>query len=208
VFARLFPDAKVKILMNSTHVAGNHIRIKIPNQEEHRVEKSVIVYYNNVTSDGRSFDVTSFTNGDLYIGGWGAIPEEIPDLATSVHAQPSKIEEMIPWVKKYVNMNTEEELDYFDEGRCYRPTVIGHNRPIIAKVGIDLLGKYTRLNTMSLSEDAETPSVPGGVIINTGHGRRRVAQALGSGKVASELVLGLTPSADISTLGLPESARL
>jgi hypothetical protein len=49
------------------------------------------VHYTNVTPNGSRFDVTSFTNGDLYIDGWGAIPEEITELALSVHAQPSEI---------------------------------------------------------------------------------------------------------------------
>ncbi|KAF2737743.1 hypothetical protein EJ04DRAFT_420467, partial [Polyplosphaeria fusca] len=30
VFSQLFPDARIKLPMNSTDAAGNHIRIKIP----------------------------------------------------------------------------------------------------------------------------------------------------------------------------------
>ena len=56
--------------------------------------------FTNVTPDASRFDTTSFTNRDLYIGGWGAVPEEIPELATFIHIQPSEIEGMITATKR------------------------------------------------------------------------------------------------------------
>lgn len=207
VFSQLFPNAKIKIPMNSIGAAGNHMRIKIPGWEPNSKEDSVQVYYTNVTPGGIRFDVTSFTNGEAYIGGWGAIPEEIPELATSVHAQPSEIEAMIPLVKKYVNVDSTIELDYFDAGRCYRPTPLGP-RPIITKVDWDLLSEDSTSAASSKPSDLKESLIAGGLIINTGHSSDGITLGLGSGKVASELVLGKTPSVDISKLGLPDRARL
>jgi glycine/D-amino acid oxidase-like deaminating enzyme len=193
--------------MNSTERAGNHIRIKIPGWKEGDTEESVQVYYTNVTPNGSRFDVTSFTNGDLYIGGWGAIPEEIPELASSVHAQPSEIKDMLEFVKKYVKVDTRHELEYYDAGRCYRPTAIP-KRPIITKVDWDLLGHERHSDTSSASISQERHVTVGGLIINTAHGSDGITLGPGSGRLASELVLGLTPSVDISSLGIPESSHL
>ncbi|KAF2115820.1 hypothetical protein BDV96DRAFT_599379 [Lophiotrema nucula] len=208
IFSQLFPDAKVKLPMNSTGAAGNHIRIKIPGWKSNSKETSVQVYYTNVTPDGSRFDVTSFTNGDLYIGGWGAIPEEIPRLATFVHAQPSEVKAMLPWVKRYVAVDSDKELEYFDVGRCYRPTIIGPKRPIITKLDWELLSKDSTSCPSPSSSNEGDSLIAGGLIINTGHSSDGITLGLGSGKIASELVLGQTPSIDISSLGLPESARL
>ena len=208
VFRQLFPGAKISIPMNPTETAGNHFRVKAPgwNPESEKYKKSVQVYYTNVTPDGSRFDVTSFTNGDLYIGGWGAIPERIPDLATSVHAQPEMIKAMIPATKRYVKVDPDKDLDYFDAGRCYRPTT-AVGRPIITKVDWNLLAK-TSSSKASPECSSKDSKVIGGLFINTGHGSSGVSQGPGSGKVVSDLVLGKTPSVDLSGLGLPDEAHL
>lgn len=208
VFDQLFPDAKISIPMNVTETAGNHFRVRIPGwkPESEENKKSVQVYYTNVTPDGSRFDVTSYANGDLYIGGWGAIPEEIPDLATSVHAQPEMVKAMIPATKRYVKVDPDKDLDYFDVGRCYRPTTT-LGRPIITKVDWDLLSKTSSSEVLPQSS-SNVPNIVGGLFINTGHGSSGVSQGPGSGKVASDLVLGRTPSVDMSDLGLPDDAHL
>jgi glycine/D-amino acid oxidase-like deaminating enzyme len=193
--------------MNSTERAGNHIRIKIPGWKEGDTEESVQVHYTNLTPNGSRFDVTSFTNGDLYIGGWGAIPEEIPELASSVHAQPSEIKDMIDFVKNYVKVDTNHELEYDDAGRCYRPTVIP-KRPINTKVDWDLLGHESYSDTSSASILQKHHVTVGGLIISTAHSSDELILRHGSGRLASELVLCLTSSVDISSLGIPDSSHL
>ncbi|KAF2872844.1 hypothetical protein BDV95DRAFT_605434 [Massariosphaeria phaeospora] len=163
----VLPYAKVKLPMNSTNTAGNHMRIRMPDWNPNRKEKSVQVYYTNVTPGETRFDVTSFTNGDLYIGGWGAIPEEVPELATAIHAQPSEIEAMIPCVKRHVTVNPDKDLEYFNAGRCYRPTIIGPNRPIITKLDVDLLTKHEGPAPALQTSSSEDPLVVGGLVINT-----------------------------------------
>ena len=167
------------------------------------------VYYTNVRPNGSKFDVTSFTNGDLYIGGWGAVPEVIPELATSIHIQPSEIDGMIAATKKYVNVDPNSELDYYDAGRCYRPTAIP-NQPIITRVSWDLLAwdiNPSSCSSLEQKSNMEESPIAGGIYINTGHSSDGITLGLGSGKVASDLILGRTPSIDISNLGLPTGSR-
>ena len=208
VFSRLFSTAKVKLPLRATDTAGNHFRVKIPGWEPGSKEKqSVQVYYTNVTPDGSRFDVTSFINGDLYIGGWGAVPEELPELATSIHIQPSEIKGMIAATKRHVNFDGNMELKYFDAGRCYRPTAIP-NSPVITKVIWDLLRKEGKVSSSLETANMEEGLIVGGLYINTGHSSDGISLGLGSGKVISELVMGKTPSIDISSLGLPDGAQL
>ncbi|KAF2650298.1 nucleotide-binding domain-containing protein, partial [Lophiostoma macrostomum CBS 122681] len=186
VFAQLFPNARITLPMNSTDAAGNHFRVKSPGweSEAQEYEKSVQVYYMNVTPDGSRFDVTSFANGDLYIGGWGARPEVLPDLATSVRPQPSEIEAMISATKRYVTVDPNKELEYFDVGRCYHPSTTT-GRPIITKVDWYLLGIGDSFEAL-LNTPSESSDIVGGLFINTGHDSSGGSQALGSGKVMSD----------------------
>ena len=81
--SRLFPDAKIKLPLISTNTAGIHFRAKTPVWVTgSKEDESVQVYHTKVTPDGSSFDVISLTNGDLYIGGVGPVPEVTPGLAT------------------------------------------------------------------------------------------------------------------------------
>ena len=193
--------------MNSTKSAGNHARIKNPEWHEGDGHDSVTVFYSNVMQAGKSIDVTSFANGDLYIGGWGAIPEQVPELASDVQAQPSEIKDMLEQIKRFVNIDTSQGLDHYDAGRCYRPTAIP-GRPIITKVDWRLLGHHEshsrKVSAMSGINDHLTV---GGLVINTAHGRDGITLGLGSGRLASELVLGQKLSVDISNLGIPDGTH-
>jgi len=51
-------------------------------------------------------------------------------------------------------------------------------------------------------DDQDDRFGPGGLFLNTAHFDDGVTLSLGSGKVMSELLLGLPPSVDISGLGL------
>ena len=75
--------------MNSTTSAGNHFRIRTPNwKPEDDQRGSQQVFFQSEVPDRQGLDITSFPGGELYVGGWGAVPEELPELAEDVHAQP------------------------------------------------------------------------------------------------------------------------
>ncbi|CAN9168150.1 unnamed protein product [Alternaria alternata] len=207
VFSALFPKASLKLPMNSTASAGNHFRIRTPGWKQEDDQKgSEQVFFQNDIPGGQGLDITSFLGGDLYVGGWGAIPEELPELAESIHAQPSEIKIMVSLAKRYLRISEEEELEIFAVGRCYRPLAT-FNHPIITKVDWDLLGMEESSQQLPVShkqtDDCQDRQCgPGGLFLNTAHFSDGVTLSLGSGKIMSELLLGLPPSINISGLGL------
>ncbi|KAF2261849.1 nucleotide-binding domain-containing protein [Lojkania enalia] len=217
VYSSLFPQAKAKFQLNSIASAGNHFRVRTPGWKPSDDEQgSKQVFLNNVTPNRKGLDITSFLGGSLYVGGFGAIPEELPEFAEFVKAQPSEIEEMVKLVKEYLKMNADDELEIFDEGRCYRPYATP-NHPIITQVDWGLLGIDTSPNARP--QEQHTDVLPnsstkscsftvGGLFLNTAHNSDGMTLSLGSGKVMSELLLGLPPSVDISGLGLDEAQKI
>jgi len=153
--------------------------------------------------DGTRLDITSFVGGELYVGGFGAIPEELPEMATSIGPQPSEIETMIHLTKSYLRPYPASELEILEAGRCYRP-LANPDHPIITKVDWNLLSKDSSAASAE-KLDLHPSTVVGGLFLNTAHFSDGLTLALGSGKVASELILGKKISVDISGLGLPTS---
>ncbi|RYO48297.1 hypothetical protein AA0116_g12661 [Alternaria tenuissima] len=146
------------------------------------------------------------TGGELYVGGWGAIPEELPERAESIQAQPSEIESMKALTKQYLRIPEDDELEIFAVGRCYRPFA-NLRHPIITKVDWDLLGMEKGFRNVPRSSNQiqvglDCNHSKGGLYLNTGHFGDGVALSMGSGKITSELLLGLVPSIDVSGLGL------
>lgn len=197
--------------MNATGSAGNHFRIRTPGWHPDDDKKgSEQVFLNNIIQTGKGLDITSFPGGTLYIGGYGAVPKELPDSADAVEAQPREINAMVNLVKQYTKVPSDQELEILEPGRCYRPLAIP-NHPIITKVDWSLLGIHssTMITTQlkhpgSPSERPalSCPSTIGGIFVNTGHHSDGMTLSLGSGRVMSELLFGLPPSVNISGLGI------
>lgn len=196
--------------MNSTAAAGNHFRSKTPGWKPyHDLIGSQQVFLQNDSPTGEGLDITSFMGGKLYVAGWGAIPEELPEDAGSVKAQPAEIAQMVKLAKEYLQVDAERDLDIFKVGRCYRP-LAEPNHPIITKVDWNLI-KYGTHQDFGLQVQSGKPtfdrkradaSTVGGLFINTAHYSDGVTFSMGSGRVMSELLLGLLPSIDVSGFGL------
>ncbi|KAI4693542.1 uncharacterized protein J4E88_001915 [Alternaria novae-zelandiae] len=207
VFSTLFPHASSQLPMNSTASAGNHFRVRTPNWKPEDDQKgSQQVFFQSDVPGRQGLDITSFSGGELYVGGWGAEQEVLPELAEDVHAQPDEVERMMEIVKGYLMVPEGEELDVFAVGRCYRPLAeFGH--PIVMKMEWELLGMDDTSQDRPLSAEQEDDLQdsrygPGGLFLNTAHFDDGVTLSLGSGRVMSELLLGLPPSVDVSGLGL------
>ena len=193
--------------MNSTASTGNHFRIRRPGWKPEDDRKgSEQVFFQNDTSDGQGLDITSFFGGELFVGGWGAIPEELPERAESIRAQPSEIESMKALTKQCLRIPEDEDLEIFAVERCCR-LFANLRHPIITKVDWDLLGVEKGFrNVLRSSKQIQVvlncKHSKGGLYLNPGHFGDGMALSLESGKITSELLLGLVPSIDVSGVEL------
>lgn len=204
VFSNLFPDAQVKLHMNTTWAAGNHVRVRSSRWTSPDSHDSTQVFLNNVLPDSKTMDITSFTDGSLNLGGWGAVPQPLPGSAYKVKPQQEEINTMVELARQYLHLELDDDLETFEAGRCYRPRA-SPNRPIITKVHWSLLenpGNIQGDKPYCGSDLKQKTLVDGGLYINTGHGSDGITLALGSGKVMSELLLGRTPSVPVSAFDL------
>ncbi|OJD10867.1 hypothetical protein AJ78_08237 [Emergomyces pasteurianus Ep9510] len=211
VISKLFPAGRLNLRMNSTNSAGNHVLVRNPRWKPADDENGVNqVFLNNVVNGPHRLDITSFLGGYLYIGGWGAKPERLPEFAEDVQSQPDEIEAMLKMSRQYLRMDDNEELEIVKAGRCYRPLAVP-NIPTITKVNWEMLGD----SKLKLESEASVNSfkrhgspLVGGLYINTGHNSDGITLGPGSGKVMSELLLGLTPSVSISNFGLETEEKI
>lgn len=206
IFSSLFPEAIVKLRMNTTWSAGNHVRVRnpcpgIPNEHANSTQ----VFLNNVLPDSSTMDITSFLDGSLYLGGWSAVPEPLPEYADNVKPQQAEIDSILKMARQYLSLEPNELLEAFDIGRCYRPLAVP-DRPIITRVKWSLLRTPKKpQNTApphSMAQLAPKSAVLGGLYINTGHNSDGVTLGPGSGKVMSELLLGQNPSVPVSAFDI------
>jgi glycine/D-amino acid oxidase-like deaminating enzyme len=225
VLSTLFPNSSVKLRMNKTsnRTAGNHLLIRNPHWKpdcgEEEDESGVTqVFFNNVLPGGTRLDVTSFLGGYLYLGGWGAVPEELPSEADDIGPQPGEIEAMIEVATRVLDLGSAEqrgEIEIVSAGRCYRP-LAEPNRPVITRVPWGLLGEERKRDDnhdgggdrdrISVVDGPVSPVI-GGLYINTAHNSDGVTLGPGSGKLMSELLLGLETSVPAGDFGL-ENERL
>ncbi|KAL8936234.1 MAG: hypothetical protein Q9211_004280 [Gyalolechia sp. 1 TL-2023] len=190
VLATLYPEATVKLFMDTTHSAGNHLVIKTPGYKPIDDEQNCEQLFLDKVLD-HPLDISTLLGGTMYIGSYGAEPEELPENAIDVHAQPKAVEAIKRLCLRALEFPKGEELEIVQAGRCYRPEVKqGH--PIIAEVPISLL---------NASASSRTGHIHPRLFFNTGHGPYGITQGPGSGKVMSELIMGVQPSVNISGLG-------
>ncbi|KAL4860968.1 FAD dependent oxidoreductase [Aspergillus spectabilis] len=227
VLSTLFPHSPLKLRMNmsSTRSAGNHLLIRNPHWKHGNDTHGVTqVFFNNVLPNATRLDVTSFLGGYLYLGGWGAVPQELPGEADEIEPQPEEIEAMVKVARRVLCLGTQGEMEVVSAGRCYRP-LAEPDRPVITRVPWGLLGEERARkrvcggctafaeggggggeHQISVSDRPVSPVI-GGLYINTAHNSDGVTLGPGSGKLMSELLLGRETSVPAGDFGL-QSERL
>jgi glycine/D-amino acid oxidase-like deaminating enzyme len=187
VLKTLFPAAQIQISLDTLSSSSNHLTVRSPRWRPSDDSAGCHqLFLDKVLS--RPLDISSHLNGTLYIGSYGAEPEELPALATEVKPQQGAIDHIKQLCRRMLDLPEEEDLEIVQPGRCYRP-VVKQGRPIIAEVPLALLC------------DPSESSLPYRVFLNVGHGSYGITLGLGSGKVMSQLIMGVKPSANISGLG-------
>jgi glycine/D-amino acid oxidase-like deaminating enzyme len=116
----------------------------------------------------------------------------LPKLPTDAKTNPKDIEKLKSVARQMLGLpHQEDDLQIVREGLCFRPVTV-NGKPIISRI-VDLkLG-----DGMSTRGGGE-----GGVFLSGGHGPLGIAQSLGTGKTLSELIEGISTSADITALAL------
>ncbi|KAI0274744.1 FAD dependent oxidoreductase [Gloeopeniophorella convolvens] len=180
VFASLFPRARVALPIG--HLSGHSVVLRsprwapLPGAECHAV-------FTTIPGAGFTPEVFSRAGGDIYLAGLNTTSTPVPELAAEVQPEPASVETLMRVARKLMGG---QELDVVQTGFCHRP---------VSDTGAPLLTKLTPEQTGAELE--------GGVWACAGHGPWGISMSLGTGLVLAELVLGKSPSADVSQLSLP-----
>ncbi|RAH66339.1 NAD(P)/FAD-dependent oxidoreductase [Aspergillus aculeatinus CBS 121060] len=130
---------------------------------------------------------------EIYIAGLNSDQMPLPEVAGEIpKLRDQKQVERLREVARLLtgsDASTKSDLEIVSEGLCFRP-VSTTGSPIISPV------------TGAVS------SAGGRVYVASGHGPWGITLALGTGQVVSELLVGKTPSADISKLALKQDVSL
>jgi glycine/D-amino acid oxidase-like deaminating enzyme len=207
VYAELFPQSKWTVPIEP--LAGHSLVVKSPRyktpfidpgKRDFKYRKDEWMSYAIYCAPGQHWDYAceAFArlarNGEteVWVGGLNDSTLPLPQVATKAKDLIDKeaIEDLRKTTVQLTGLSKEGErlhendLETIREGLCFRP-ISQRGTPLIGKVPEDKL-------SISMGD--------GGIYIASGHGVWGITLSLGTGKVMSELLLGLKTSANISAL--------
>lgn len=202
VFKELFPSSKASLPISP--LAGYSLVFRSPrytlaHERETYQGRSHAVFTTHPSSCGFSPEIFSREGGEIYIAGLNSTEIPLPPRAEDTHklidpAEQAKLRDVtVRLMGKLADGHEEstdeaanvDDLETLREGLCFRP-VSSRGVPIVSKVTDELLGG----------------GIKGDVFVASGHGPWGISLALGTGKVITEMIEGLQPSADVSGLGI------
>jgi len=184
VFATLFPKATISLPI--THLSGHSIVLRSPHwsaiePQVHRVTGCHAIF--TTDSDANfSPEIFSRVSGDIYLAGLNTTAISVPERASEVQPEPASVEVLIRIARKLLGA---DQVNVLQTGFCHRP---------VSSTAAPLLTR--------LSSEQTGVNLNGGVWVSAGHGPWGISLSLGTGLVLAELLLGKSPSADVSRLGL------
>ncbi|ORY17799.1 FAD dependent oxidoreductase-like protein superfamily [Clohesyomyces aquaticus] len=189
IFATLFPKASTRIPI--APLAGHSLLLRNPFFKEGLPETCHAVFATDTL--GFSPELFSRVGGEVYIAGLNTTQIALPDVATAVDVNPEAMKQLKACAAVMVAAPEDgSEFKVMRESLCFRP-VTSSGRPIVSRVPDEKLGGGFKTCGGAI----------GGVYVGAGHGAWGISQAPGTGLCMAELVEGLPPSANISTLALP-----
>jgi glycine/D-amino acid oxidase-like deaminating enzyme len=184
VFEALFPHATVSLPI--THLSGHSIVLRSPRWTvpEPGVSATTSCHAIFTTDQDARFSpgIFSRAGGDIYLAGLDTTAIPIPEFASEVQPEPASIEALMRTARKLLG---DDEFEVLGTGFCHRP---------VSKSGPPLLTRLTPEQT--------GVGLHGGIWVSAGHGPWGISMSLGTGLALAELILGYSPSADVSQLGL------
>ncbi|RAL06689.1 NAD(P)/FAD-dependent oxidoreductase [Aspergillus homomorphus CBS 101889] len=203
VIQELFPIAKVSLPIYS--LAGYSLVLRSPRYTvEHEQTtykgRSQALFTTYPPSCGFCPELFSRQGAEVYIAGLNTTQIPLPERADDYHKSMEQKEMdrlkavSVRLLGKLAEGSSEatdeitniDDLEVLREGLCFRPAS-ERGTPFVGKIEDDLLGGV---------------KAAGGVYVAAGHGPWGISLSLGTGKVIAEMVRGVTPSADVSGLGV------
>ncbi len=194
VFSKLFPNSSLQLPISN--IAGHSIVVRSPRwkgvKETETSDGGIPTCHAIFTSKSEEggFAPELFTrpNGDIWLGGLNTPAEDQMSEHPPSAYSPSKPK--ADHVEKLTNVAKQllgDDIEVVKSAVCYRPIVEGKDVPIIQRIEDEDLGGVKTLKNWE-----------GGVYVVCGHGPWGISLSLGTGKVVSEMVRGVTPSVDVN----------
>lgn len=184
VFATLFPKATISLPIS--HLSGHSIVLRSPYwtaaEPPLRPGTGCHAIFTTDSEANISLELFSRAGGDIYLAGLNTTTVPVPEKASEVRPEPSSIGVLIQAARKLLG---DDQVVVLQTGFCHRP---------VSSTAAPLLTRLTSEQT--------GVSLNGGVWTSAGHGPWGISLSLGTGLVLAELLLGKSPSADVSRLGL------
>lgn len=146
--------------------------------------KVIGVFMDNIVDEKLEF--VSRMDGTIWMCGRQAHGQQLPDPGTRAEVDEKQIAHLLDHAARFLRQANQDDdvLDLVeDTGRDFRPTI---------KRGIPIIGEI-RSDLLQSSQPRRTKTKGSGVFVNSGHNFCGISLSLGSGKLASALVLGRKP---------------
>ncbi|KAH9968854.1 FAD dependent oxidoreductase [Russula dissimulans] len=181
VFSTLFPNATISLPIS--HLSGHSLVLRSPHWKPTVPPPTGCHAIFTTDSDANCEPgIFSRAGGDIYLAGLDTKKIPVPDVASEVQPEPASIEVLLRLARKLLG---DDQFDVVQMGFCHRP-ISSTTAPLLTR----LTSKQTGVN------------LHGGIWVSAGHGPWGISLSLGTGLVLAELVLGKSPSVDVSRLGL------
>ena len=183
VFSTLFPNATLSLPIS--HLSGHSLVLRSPHwkaTEPPATRRRCHAIFITESDANCSPGIFSRAGGDIYLAGLDTTTIPVPDVAWEVQPERSSIEVLLRLARRLLG---DDQFHVVRTGFCHRP-ISSTTAPLLTR----LTSKQTGVN------------LHGGVWVGAGHGSWGISLSMGTGLVLAELMLGKSPSTDVSRLGL------
>ena len=197
LFRRLFPASSVDF--QETINSGNWIIAENSDTGPYISEGQVML------DDfvGHQLEFVGRNDGTIWISGLSNNRTPIEYVHNPIEPDAEDIDKLAQYADQFLRLSSEarpKSIEIIEFGRSYRPTSDRHF-PIIDKVAPHMLVSAEEIS--ELQNPSGSSYTSSGVFVNTGQGKYGITMGLGSGKLMSQLIMGLEPDIDVSDLALP-----
>ena len=192
VFKTLFPQSPIKI--EAVIDAGDWIIFE--NAEQSSVTSIAAVYFDEIV--GEKLEFASRNDQKVWVTGEKSHIGTLPKVGDAPEPDEKVLLKLLAYATRCLKHKHGDEhgLHVVKQGRSFRPETPSRLPIITAVPGCKLTTQET-----TIASDDGRPSV----FINSGHGSYGVTLGMGSGKVMSQIIMGIESDVDLSKMGFSQS---